>query len=839
MAIADTITSMYENVGNVYDVLELAGADLTNVDKNIQNLKQSWEERLLYFLANGTDTLWNNWEKVSGSGTSLSLNNTIEAKMDFVYKGNTSQETTTGKNLLNDYDLASRYHISSVEGNLLTTTSSSSNYDTFQPLTKTQTIQLNQGTEYYVSLDMRLKSGTYSNPLGGINLINLNGSSLSTNTEILNSSMTSNFQRYCYKCTASLTTNERIGIMIQLRAGASNAVFEIKNIMISTSSDTNYEKYTGGNPAPNPDYPQDIQVVSGDNTIKVEGKNLLINNFVLGSINAYGKDIGNNTRARSDYNIVQENSIYCFSSSNSKIYYVPYFYDENKTFISYIDGWKDQSVTFTTPANTKYVRLIFKNNDTNNIVLNELTNMQLEKGSTATTYEPYQSQSHLISLGVENLINPALFTTTGSYNVASINNGEVISSSITGYAGVRIALGQDINLKTNDEIYVRLKLKSDVAGDVFNTIQLFNSSNAGITSTEVKLSTPTLTTEYQEYIIKYTIGTDETLNKLFIQHKGSSSNVFIIKDIQISYKNGSYTSYGTTPIELCKIGDYQDKIAKSSGKNLFDKDNIDIQNGYLDYRGIFVSANDWWGETSFIKIKPNTQYTFSCRNIGARFIWCEYTNDSVGSIVGQRHEGSTTFTTSNTSQYIRFCTNSTTTTDIQLNEGTTALPYEPYGKVWYLNKQIGKIVLDGTQNITLASGTPRRFNATYTTLGINNVKSGSTALETQNNYRMCDYFYYASGVNTWGVYYLHNNWLVLLDSGSAIASASDLATWLSNNPTTIYYVLATPTYEEITDTTLISQLEAIKKSYNTQTNISQTNASKPFILDVVALGELD
>lgn len=55
-----------------------------------------------------------------------------------------------------------------------------------------------------------------------------------------------------------------------------------------------------------------------------------------------------------------------------------------------------------------------------------------------------------------------------------------------------------------------------------------------------------------------------------------------------------------------------------------------------------------------------------------------------------------------------------------------------------------------------------------------------------------------------------------------------------------YCVLATPTSTEITDTTLIEQLDNLEKaySYNTQTNISQTNADKPFILDVVALGEL-
>lgn len=36
-----------------------------------------------------------------------------------------------------------------------------------------------------------------------------------------------------------------------------------------------YEPYTGGQPSPNPDYPQDIHVVTGNNTVKIHGKNYL------------------------------------------------------------------------------------------------------------------------------------------------------------------------------------------------------------------------------------------------------------------------------------------------------------------------------------------------------------------------------------------------------------------------------------------------------------------------------------------------------------------------------------------------------------------------------------
>lgn len=94
MSIASRIEQIEQHLTDDYSVLELAGADLTNVNKNIVNLKPTWKERLLYFMNNGTQEVWNNWNKVSGTGTSLTLNNTEEASMKLVYKGNTSQTGT-------------------------------------------------------------------------------------------------------------------------------------------------------------------------------------------------------------------------------------------------------------------------------------------------------------------------------------------------------------------------------------------------------------------------------------------------------------------------------------------------------------------------------------------------------------------------------------------------------------------------------------------------------------------------------------------------------------------------------------------------------------------------
>ena len=74
---------------------------------------------------------------------------------------------------------------------------------------------------------------------------------------------------------------------------------------------------------------------------------------------------------------------------------------------------------------------------------------------------------------------------------------------------------------------------------------------------------------------------------------------------------------------------------------------------------------------------------------------------------------------------------------------------------------------------------------------------------------------------------------------TSYTSVADFKNWLSNNNTTVYYVLATPTNTEITDQTLIAQLNAFEKalSYNGETNIT-TIGNLPIILEASAFMSL-
>lgn len=83
--------------------------------------------------------------------------------------------------------------------------------------------------------------------------------------------------------------------------------------------------------------------------------------------------------------------------------------------------------------------------------------------------------------------------------------------------------------------------------------------------------------------------------------------------------------------------------------------------------------------------------------------------------------------------------------------------------------------------------------------------------------------YSNSGV--WGEYYMSSDWLVIKDNDNIITSLEDFKAWLSANKPTIYYVRTSASDIEITDTTLIAQLNNLSKAttYAGETNIVATS----------------
>lgn len=272
--------------------------------------------------------------------------------------------------------------------------------------------------------------------------------------------------------------------------------------------------------------------------------------------------------------------------------------------------------------------------------------------------------------------------------------------------------------------------------------------------------------------------------------------------------------------------------------------------------GLYIKVDG--GNYTISTTASQTRYRVACSNV---------IPPSVGSATaynGQNKDGTSNSITIDTTGYKYLIVNATDLTKIQIEKGSTATTYEPYVSQtapinldtieyckignyedefiynttdtnlelnkWYLKKNIGKVVLDGSENWTWQSGGVR----TYITI------NDSISTNYNNASFYCTHFtpktsnFESGNVVQYGkIYYFYISNLV--------SNLNDFKTWLSNNNVTLIYVLGTPTYTQITGT-LETQLNNIYEkllSYKGTTNISQVNNDLPFVLGVSAIQDLE
>ena len=314
-----------------------------------------------------------------------------------------------------------------------------------------------------------------------------------------------------------------------------------------------------------------------------------------------------------------------------------------------------------------------------------------------------------------------------------------------------------------------------------------------------------------------------------------------------------------------------ENVVSVSGKNILNL--YDGEYGYVTNSGNVTRVNNQFC-SSYVDILPNSSYVVSVnqtiRNIGIAFF------DDNKNIILPRYDNANknnvVITSPTNATYMRVWFDDRETMPIptaellyntrnaQLEQGSTATDYVPYSKTdypinlgtlelckigdyqdylyknngkWYEHKAINKIVLNGTENWN-------KSNIFYANVFV------PKALTTGDKIGLYSpYFKYSVDAR-------NNNSIFVpgtIDTGNSYiwlntdvaTTVADFKTWLSNNNVTLYYVLATPTETEITNSTLIEQLETIAnaKSVKDKTYITQTNDELPFILDVEAIKEYE
>lgn len=569
MSISSRITQIEQHLEDDYSVLEVAGADLTNIDKNIVNLKPTWQERLLYFMDNGTEEVWNNWNKATGEGTSISLNNTLEAKMKIELKGNTYQEGT-----------------------------------------------------------------------------------------------------------------------------------------------------------PTPDTPQEVQTVTGNNEINVEGKNLWSSEWEQGQVDSSGNNATATDRIRTKgYISVIPLQHYAIKRSIGTKFITVRCYDKNKNYLGTGDVGLNliQGSTATNPMTNGDTTCVIQPKEGvyylrfNDLTNNLTTQYMLVKGDTPQNYEPYKSQSYEINLGNTELCK------IGDY--------------------------QDF-------------IRKGTGKNLWGNLNTFTYTNSGMTSTQNENGTIT--------IVGTSTGTTPT-----IRHSQAVDN-----GIYKTLEPGTYTI--SSPI----------------------------------------LSNDIWLQ-AHSRASSSTPLANAKTPSGASFTLTETTDVIVRFWInasGIKLDG----------DYI-----------VQLEKSSQSTLYEPYGykDKWYMYKAIGKVVLDGSED-WYQSGTTA-IDKYYTRLA---GYTWNSSLDRRGT--LCNRFIYHPNTTTIGdMDYSQNNTYFAFFFNYATYNTSTISsfkTWLESNNVIVYFHLPTPTYEEITDSELLSQLEALLgvRSYQGQTNINQENSNLASILNASALQEM-
>lgn len=402
------------------------------VDDELKNSTNPVQNGVLYgLLGNMPTDFFSGAATSSDSGTELQFNGAMMVD-DVQLNGDTTQQTYSGKNLLEN-------KLTSTTINNVTATLNS---DGSVKLTGTSNSSSNT---WFVMHDNTfvLPAGTYTYS-GGI----------SSSVTLFNDS----FGAVTSSTTKTLTGSSSGNWSIRVAPNAATDV-TVFPMVESGSTATTYEPYVGSSPSqitpsPNPDYPQDIQVVTGEQTVNVYGKNLYNspnrsqtrydmttaiannrvtisgtatrNNFGGTYFNLDGTDNANAnyynydnttsgiTLAAGTYTLSLNNVTGSYTTPSLVQMFVCAVYSGSYPIptLATITLTNDQtSATFTIAEETT-VKIQFRvqvSSDTSVAVPvfnNYSFDLQLEAGSSATSYQAYITpQTYTINLGSTELVN--------------------------------------------------------------------------------------------------------------------------------------------------------------------------------------------------------------------------------------------------------------------------------------------------------------------------------------------------------------------------------------------------------------------------------------------------
>lgn len=580
------------------------------VDTELADSSNPVQNRVLNdLLGNMPSDFFNGTATSSNSGTDLEFVDGIN--IDSVQlNGDTAQQTYTGKNKIN---------LVNHTNHGVTGTVNSDGTVTISGL-----CDATDGAAIFTS-NQTLKAGTYTMSISTTLpfLLNL----------VVASGINFRIEAGSTSATATLDADYTFGTLyMSMVSGTTyNSTFKIQLVEGSTA-DYTFEPYVGGIPSPNPDYPQDVQVVTGKQTATINGsKNLFDADYYKNatySIDSY-KYTQTNFLGGRTYTFTAElksgksaiSGLYVFITTSTNPNSAPI----DQRLAAIFNGQTTMSGAWTNTAtipegSTLYFQLYPTTADLEQVF--DTYNFMLEYGTTASPYEPFAGYANYnVDLTSKNLFdknNPnTLDGNFDSYDPVIKSND--YHASI--YIPCKPNTTYTIQMVSDYDRYIGYTSVVPAVGDTV--------SGVGKMTTQGDLKVATITTNATaKYLVARVYHSTQDAPKTFDE---------MISTIQIE-ENSSATAYEPYyNYELCKIGTYQDYIYKSG----------DDWYVHKETRKITLTGTGTWSVSSRLngyqfarsiagqKIGVDTQVEYFCDNFyGIKFNDRDTHNESIYSYSG-------------------------------------------------------------------------------------------------------------------------------------------------------------------------------------------------------------
>lgn len=565
--------------------------------------------------------------------------------------------------------------------------------------------------------------------------------------------------------TMDVTVNVKCRIVVRSGQTLNNVIF--KPMLEEGSTATEFEQH---GVSPSPEYPSKIESVEGVTNLldkdKVE-KHKVYNYGTTGVIPPYGTSTTRCALSPTNAIKVKPNTTYIFKNKSGWIFTIGELADD-KTLIQET-GWKnDIEYKIITSSTTEYVCFNFGLSSTATItdeLFNEYINaIQFEKGTTAHNIVPYGRWLEQKTIG-KNLFNP------------NERKDNVVPSSSSGQdVSVNPSFSSNY-IKVNNVAY--FKWKAGVFGYLFCYDENYNHlGNKGNTSG--KISSTEIASNVKYVRIRFDEAYKEELE-------------IIVSNEDIPYEP------------------YKENIAliDLNKKQLFDASKLEIGNSWNN------SVNTKRA-TLVLEYEPNKYYSIKCSKMdGFEYVSIIETADrsTALSSVNNTKPFETTRVLNTNAKYLCIQLQTTSNFDVSMLDNLELKIYEgvetddyyriasvPQTKDTFkdgvLTQKIRKVVLNGSKGTIAKMDTNifsiddcitdyfKQLNAvTYTSDMYTPVEQTSTRADfitLAQNYDYCFNFMSGAVYNT------------LRFKNKDITTVDEFKTLLSENPITIYYVLAEP-----------------------------------------------